>query len=416
MHPRDLSITDFTYELPADRIAAFPSPERDLSRLLVWENGQFTEDVYRNIVSHLPEGALLIFNRTRVVEARLIFQKPTGGRIEIFALEPSDEYPDISTAMSRTGHVNWKCLVGGAAKWKQGQVLEKSFATDLGAGTLTATIRERLTDSFLIGLTWTPTSLSFAEVLHHAGQMPLPPYIKRAPEASDAERYQTIYARDEGSVAAPTAGLHFTPAIFASLAEKNIVTAFVTLHVGAGTFKPVQADRMSEHDMHAEQIEVDRSFIERLSGHDRPVYVVGTTSLRTIESLYWLGRKVMADPAMTPSQLSLGQWDPYEMEDTNISPKWVLDALLEWMDRNGQEKLIAHTSLLVAPGYRPRMTDGIVTNFHQPRSTLLLLVAALMGNDWRELYALALERGFRMLSFGDGCLLHYRRRMTEMKG
>ncbi len=410
MHPRELSINDFTYELPSDRIAAFPSPERDQSRLLVWDQGQLTEDVYSNISAHLPEESLLIFNRTRVVEARLIFQKPTGGRLEIFALEPSDEYGDIATAMSRTGQVNWKCLVGGAAKWKQGQIPERSFQMEQGEGMLTATMRERLTDSFLIELSWTPSHLSFAEVLHHAGQMPLPPYIKRDPEASDAERYQTIYARDDGSVAAPTAGLHFTPDIFERLRVRDIDTEFVTLHVGAGTFKPVQAEQMAEHDMHAEQIEVDRALINKLSLQDRPLYVVGTTSMRTVESLYWLGRKVMDDDTLKPGRLALDQWEPYDMTKQDIPPGEALLALLNWMDRNGQEKLLAHTSLLVAPGYRPRLMDGLVTNFHQPRSTLLLLVAALMGEDWRNLYKEALERGFRMLSFGDGCLIHHRGR------
>jgi S-adenosylmethionine:tRNA ribosyltransferase-isomerase len=413
MNPRDLSITDFTYHLPDDRIALYPEPERDGSRLLVWDQGVFTEDIYRNISSHIPPGSLLIFNRTRVVEARLLFRKPSGGRIEVFALEPSDEYADISLALSKTGDIRWKCLVGGAAKWKHGQVPEMTFTTPQGKGHLTATIRERLPDSFLIEFDWTPSNLSFAEVLHHAGRVPLPPYIKREAEASDAERYQTIFARDEGSVAAPTAGLHFTPAIFASLAGKGIRTDYLTLHVGAGTFKPVQAEKMSGHGMHAEQVEVERTLLRKLVDERHPVYAVGTTSLRTLESLYWLGRKVMDAPDTQPGQLELGQWDPYDMQGPDVPAGEALDALRAWMERTGQERLVARTSLLVAPGYRPRLVDGLVTNFHQPRSTLLLLVAALMGDDWKRLYAEALARNFRMLSFGDGCLLHYRKRMTE---
>jgi S-adenosylmethionine:tRNA ribosyltransferase-isomerase len=413
MNPRNLSITDFTYDLPADRIALYPEPGRDGSRLLVWDGCVFTEDIYRNISAHIPRGALMVFNRTRVVEARLLFRKPSGGKIEVFALEPSDEYPDITMAMSRTGSIRWKCLVGGAAKWKHGQVPEMTFTAPQGQGQLTATIRERLTDSFLIEFEWTPSNLSFAEVLHHAGRVPLPPYIKREPVAEDAERYQTIYARDEGSVAAPTAGLHFTPAIFASLVEKGIRTDYLTLHVGAGTFKPVQAEKMSGHGMHAEQIEVERSLLDKLIDGRHPVYAVGTTSLRTLESLYWLGRKVMDAPGTPPGQLELGQWEPYDMPGSDAPVGEALQALRAWMKRTGHERLIARTSLLVAPGYRPRMVDGLVTNFHQPRSTLLLLVAALMGDDWKRLYDEALERKFRMLSFGDGCLLHYRKRMTE---
>jgi S-adenosylmethionine:tRNA ribosyltransferase-isomerase len=252
MHPRSIRIADYTYDLPVDRIALFPAPERDGSRLLIPTTSGYSEDIYRHIADHIPTDALVVFNRTRVVEARLVFQKPTGGRIEVFALEHGDEYPDVTTAMSTTGSVRWKCLVGGAAKWKHGQVPTLKFSTPEGEAEMRASIQERLSDSFLIELTWTPSSLSFAEVLHHAGRVPLPPYIKREVRASDAERYQTVFARDEGSVAAPTAGLHFTPAVLDAMKAKGIRKAWLTLHVGAGTFKPVQADTMEGHDMHAE--------------------------------------------------------------------------------------------------------------------------------------------------------------------
>ena len=405
MHPRDLRIADFTYDLPVDRIALFPAPERDGSRLLIPTPTGFEEDIYRNIADHIPSNALMVFNRTRVVEARLIFQKPSGGRIEVFALEPGDEYPDVTTAMSTAGSVRWKCLVGGAAKWKHGQVPTLNFTSKEGQGTIRATIRERITDSFLIELSWTPSSLSFAEVLHHAGRVPLPPYIKREAEASDVERYQTVYARDEGSVAAPTAGLHFTPEVLASLERKGIRTSLLTLHVGAGTFKPVQSETMADHGMHAEEIDVELSTIEGLKDHDGPVYAVGTTSLRTLESLYWLGRKCIDDASIDLPSTTLSQWDPYDLGMEGATKREALHALYMHMKAQGIERLCTRTSLLVAPGYVFKIVDGLVTNFHQPGSTLLLLVAAFIGERWKEMYAEALRRGFRMLSFGDGCLL-----------
>ena len=405
MHPRDLRIADYTYELPTDRIALYPATERDGSRLLIPTPTGFEEDIYRNIADHIPSNALIVFNRTRVVEARLIFQKASGGRIEVFALEPGDEYPDVTTAMSSTGSVRWKCLVGGAAKWKHGLVPTLDFTSSEGKGTLSATIRERLHDSFLLELSWTPSSLSFAEVLHHAGRVPLPPYIKRELNDSDAERYQTVYARDEGSVAAPTAGLHFTPEVLASMERKGIRTTWLTLHVGAGTFRPVQADTMGDHGMHAEEIDVDLSTIKTLMEHEGPVYAVGTTSLRSLESLYWLGRKCISDPDTDLTSATLNQWDPYDMGMDGVPKREALYALYVRMNAQGIERLCTRTSLLVAPGYDFKVVDGLVTNFHQPGSTLLLLVAAFMGDRWREMYAEALKRGFRMLSFGDGCLL-----------
>ncbi len=405
MHPRSLSITNFTYHLPEERIARFPLEQRDASRLLIYQNDGITEDNYGNIADHIPAGTLMVFNNSKVVEARLLFQKSSGGIIEIFCLEPADRYADITTAMLQQGMVEWKCLVGGASKWKAGQLLEKKINMADRDLRLTVTCLEKAADHFLVKLEWEPQQLSFAEVLHAAGAIPLPPYIKRQAEERDSERYQTIYAGPDGSVAAPTAGLHFTNNIFSRLAEKKIHTAFVTLHVGAGTFKPVKAATMQDHPMHAEFIDVEASLVRQLITHQGPVVAVGTTSLRTLESLYWLGVKLasMQQPPAEPPVLE--QWDAYNGDNKSLSKKEALQALLEWMEHKKTMRLITRTRLLIAPGYTFKLVDGLVTNFHQPQSTLLLLVAALVGDDWRKIYDYALQNGFRFLSYGDGNLL-----------
>jgi len=403
MHPRQLSIADFTYDLPADRIAHFPLEQRDASRLLIYNNGITGEDQYYNIATHLPANSLLVFNDTRVIEARLLFQKPTGGVIEIFCLEPGDQYRDINSAMQQSQRVVWKCMVGGASKWKPGQVLQRTLSGSAG-GTLEAVYLDKKPGYFLIELSWTPAHLSFAELLHQAGAIPLPPYIKRKPEATDAERYQTVYARQEGSVAAPTAGLHFTPAVFQQLRKKEIECAYLTLHVGAGTFQPVKAAQMAGHDMHAEFIDINRQLLQQLiDKKDDPVVAVGTTSLRTLESLYWLGINWRLHQ-QSPEQ-GLTQWEVYDTPEPGISREEALTALLQWMQLKETDRLITKTRILIAPGYKPRVISGLITNFHQPQSTLLLLVAALAGKGWRDLYDYALEKGFRFLSYGDGCLI-----------
>ena len=406
MNPRDLSIKDFTYHLPEHRIAHYPLTERDVSRLLVYRSGKLEEDIYRNIAGYLPSGSLLLFNNTKVVEARLLFQKPTGATVEIFCLEPDKQYPDISSAMMQQGKVWWRCLVGGASKWKPGQVLEKKIIYNSVEIKLEAKYISKEADGFKIELSWSPTHLSFAEMLHLAGAIPLPPYIKRAVEVSDAERYQTIYAKPEGSVAAPTAGLHFTTTVFDQLEKSGIEKDFVTLHVGAGTFKPVKSTNMHEHEMHAEFIEVSSSLIKRIiSKPDQVIVVVGTTTLRTVESLYWMGLKVWQNPAITVEEIALSQWEPYELKDERLPAVKALGALLSWMKEHELTRLITRTRILIAPGYKFRIINGLVTNFHQPQSTLLLLVAALIGDDWRRLYDYALENKFRFLSYGDGCLI-----------
>jgi len=390
-HPKNLSIADFTYDLPEDRIAKYPLAERDASKLLIYQDGDITEDQYRQLPSHLPANSLLVFNNTKVVEARLLFQKASGGVIEIFCLEPHEQYADITTAMQQKGKVWWHCLVGGASKWKSGQLLEKNISDNIR---LEAKCMDKKTGSFLIEISWSDQSMSFAELLHLAGAIPLPPYIKRAADETDKNRYQTIYAIQDGSVAAPTAGLHFTPAVLKELEQKNIPTAFVTLHVGAGTFKPVKSDQMADHEMHAEWIDVDRHFIANLKDQlDKNIIAVGTTSLRTLESLYWLGLKCMhpGNNETVPETVSISQWDPYDLQSEQLPASVALGQLLAWMEKNKLEKLITKTQILIAPGYTFRIVKGLITNFHQPQSTLLLLVAALVGNNWKKIYRHALQ-------------------------
>ncbi len=406
MHPKELSINDFTYELTEARIAKYPLAKRDESKLLIWKDQNITESTYADLTDHLPADSLLIFNNTKVVEARLLFEKPNGGKIEIFCLEPHKQYPDITTAMLQKGKVWWKCLVGGAKKWKEGSLIARIKKSDSDEVVLTATKIEQLADSYIIELSWNTPQLSFAEVLHIAGMIPLPPYLNRAPEADDTERYQTIYAKHDGSVAAPTAGLHFTDSLFEKLKLKNIQHVFVTLHVGAGTFKPVKSATMNEHEMHAEFIDVSRSFIDTLQQPlSQNIITVGTTSLRTVESLYWLGVKTVLNPSIRPDELSVSQWDPYELNASGITAIKALHSLSNWLQQQGLERLITKTQIIIAPGYTFRIIKGLITNIHQPQSTLLLLVAAITGENWRKIYNYALANDFRFLSYGDGCLL-----------
>lgn len=402
--PRTLSIHDFTYDLPDHRIALHPLAERDASRLLVYRHGDIQTDCYRNLAAYIPTGSLLVFNNTRVIQARMRFRKATGGMVEIFCLEPAGTITDYSHAMSQTGSVTWKCFVGQAAKWKE-ETLTGVLEQNQQHITVYARKLERTEDAYLIELSWQPTELSFAEILEIAGDIPLPPYIKRHTEGEDKERYQTIYAKEKGSVAAPTAGLHFTDRVFDALRQQQIQIAYVTLHVGAGTFKPVKADQMEDHHMHAEWMDVHPVFIQNLIEHEALVVAVGTTSLRTLESLYWMGVKASLHP--DASDLTIQQWDVYEepLAHTSLSRKEALTHLLSWMNHQQKERLFVQTQILIAPGYRFKMAQALVTNFHQPQSTLLLLVAAAVGNDWRRIYDYALANDFRFLSYGDGSLL-----------
>jgi S-adenosylmethionine:tRNA ribosyltransferase-isomerase len=405
MHPKELSIHDYTYELPKEKIADKPLAQRDESKLLVWNNGVITDDVYRNISNHLPVGATIVFNNTKVIAARVLFKKATGGIIEIFCLEPA-EHVAQSIAMQATGHCSWKCMIGGASKWKSG-ALTKEVVINGTAVTLSVHLEERLSDAYVAEFTWEPNHFTFAEIIQAAGEVPLPPYIKRHAEESDKERYQTIFAREEGSVAAPTAGLHFTEAILTSLASKNIRQEFVTLHVGAGTFKPVKADVMAGHDMHAEWIDVSKETIQSLLNNSHaPIIAVGTTSARTLETLYWLGVKASLDKDILADDMTIRQWDVYDkLSASTLNMTEALQSLLSWMETNELNRIITQTQLLIAPGYTLRVVNILVTNFHQPQSTLLLLVAAAVGQEWRSIYDHALQHDYRFLSYGDGCLL-----------
>ncbi|HMO39289.1 MAG TPA: S-adenosylmethionine:tRNA ribosyltransferase-isomerase [Saprospiraceae bacterium] len=394
MSTKDISIADYDYLLPEERIAKFPLAARDQSKLLLYENGRMGETIFSQLPGHLPAGALLVFNDTRVIHARLHFTLENGAQIEILCLEPLHPQ-DYQQNFSSTTTVRWKCLIGGNRKWKSGEARQDK---------LMARRVERIEDTFAVEFSWADEHLSFGELLAQAGIIPLPPYLNRAPVAADQERYQTIYARAQGSVAAPTAGLHFTEAVFDALDRKGIARGFVTLHVGAGTFKPVKADTMSGHFMHEESIFIHKNLIESLlqaKNAHAPVIPVGTTSMRTLESLYWYGVQLLQNPA---AAFRIPQWLPYE-NTAEVSATEALQALQAHLDANGQETLEGDTQLLIAPGYRMGLTDGLITNFHQPRSTLLLLVAALIGANWRQVYDYALENDFRFLSYGDSSLL-----------
>lgn len=405
MHPKNISISDYTYDLPGDRIAIRPVTDRGGAKLLMYNAGEITETVYSNISALIPSGSLMILNNTKVVEARLFFQKITGGVIEIFCLEPHEQYADITTAMSQTGSVQWLCLIGGASKWKQGLILEREVSVGQKIILISAAYIEKRNDCFVVELTWNDQHISFAELLHHAGTIPLPPYIKRNADTEDTTRYQTVYANADGSVAAPTAGLHFTGDIFSSLHTKGIKTDFITLHVGAGTFKPVKAATMLDHEMHAEFIEVSSALITQIrDAADAPIITVGTTSIRTVESLYWLGCKLLAFPEVFEQNiLTLSQWEPYELYQYKVCD--ALNALLGFLNKKNKSVLLAKTQIIIAPGYNFKIATALITNFHQPSSTLLLLVAAFIGDDWKKVYNHALNHHFRFLSYGDGSLL-----------
>lgn len=400
-HPKDIRIEDYTYNLPDERIAKYPLQQRDASKLLVYNNGTITDDTYQNIATHIQPDALMVFNHTKVVQARLVFTKDTGGAIEVFCLEPHKQYADIQLAMQQTHSVLWTCMVGGAAKWKDGLVLQKRH-NDF---TLKATIEERNEGSFTIKLDWS-TGITFAEVLQALGNIPLPPYLNRNAEKSDEERYQTIYAKNKGSVAAPTAGLHFTHTVLDNLKSKGVDTAFVNLHVGAGTFMPVKSDTVGKHTMHAEWMSIHIDTLQQLIKHiETGIIAVGTTSMRMLESLYWIGVKLLNHIVPDFAGYAVTQWEPYEMEQTADS-KTALEAVVDYLLLNKQTSLVTRTQILIAPSYKSKIVKALVTNFHQPQSTLLLLVSSLLGDDWRKLYDHALQNDYRFLSYGDGCLLY----------
>lgn len=401
---RNIRIEDFDYPLPAEQIAQFPLAVRDTSKLLVMRNNVISEDTFSNIASQLPSDSLLISNETRVVHARLLFSKPSGAQIEIFCLEPIAPTNDIQLAFHQQQSCTWKCLVGNARRWKSGTLQLESEADGMPL-TLTAKMESRDDTTFLIRFEWTPENLSFAQVLEHFGKIPLPPYISREATENDNTSYQTVFARNDGSVAAPTAGLHFTPAVLSSLEKKNIKTTSVTLHVGAGTFKPVSSETIGDHHMHYEQVIVPVTLLkEILKYKNKHITLVGTTTVRTLESVYWQGLKWLNHPAEEPL-MHIEQWDPYQNPtNTLVSTEKALQCVIATLEKSGLTELHGETSLMIAPGYKYHIPDAIITNFHQPKSTLLLLVAAFVGTGWKTAYNFALANNFRFLSYGDSCL------------
>ena len=397
---QEIAIAEYDYPLPDERIAKYPLAERDTSKLLLYKGGEIIEENFANLPSFIPQGALMVFNNTRVIQARLRFRKETGAQIEVFCLEP-EQPADYQQMFQETKECVWQCLVGNSSRWKSGVL---SQVINIGGVDVTLSV-ERVSSAAvnLVRFFW-DGGFTFAELLEAAGELPIPPYLNRKTEESDMSTYQTVYSKVKGSVAAPTAGLHFTPAVLSALDAAGVQRGEVTLHVGAGTFKPVKSELIADHEMHEEYIEVQRSLIEGIVAAGGTAVAVGTTSVRTLESLYFLGEKVSENPAIEESELCVGQWEPYNREHT-LSTVEALTALLQWLDAKGLDRVHSHTRIMIAPGYTFRIVKAIVTNFHQPKSTLLLLVSAFIGGDWRRVYDYALENGFRFLSYGDSSLL-----------
>lgn len=422
MDTKHIKISDYNYDLPDERIAKFPIAQRDHSKLLVYKHGEVSDDVFHHLPTYLPQGALMIFNNTKVIQARLHFRKETGALIEVFLMEPA-EPTDYELMFQTTGHCSWLCMIGNLKKWKEGS-LKRDFEIKGNKLTLSATMRRGDTlgseaqemvakgggTNYWVDFDWDNDKVSFAEILEAVGELPIPPYLNRKTEESDKTTYQTVYSKIKGSVAAPTAGLHFTDAVLKDLDAHGIDREEVTLHVGAGTFKPVKSLEIEDHQMHTEYIVVHRRSLEKLIKHECRVIAVGTTSVRTIESLYYMGVHLLKHPEANEEELHVNQWDPYELsEDGNlvdgITPMQAIQAIIDYLDRNGLEALHSSTQIIIAPGYQYKIVKMLVTNFHQPQSTLLLLVSAFLKGDWKKVYDYALSHDFRFLSYGDSSLL-----------
>lgn len=388
--------------MPDERIAKYPLPERDSSKLLVYRHGEVSEDKFLNIASYLQPGDLMVFNNTRVIQARLHFRKETGALIEVFCLEPYRP-ADYAENFSATGSCQWLCMIGNLKKWKEGKL---SKEINIGDREIVLTVEkgEVRGTSHVVTFEWNDSSVSFAEILDAMGELPIPPYLNRETEESDKRTYQTVYSKIKGSVAAPTAGLHFTERVFTSLQEHGVERAEVTLHVGAGTFKPVKSEEISGHEMHTEYISVNRSVLERLIAHGGRAVAVGTTSVRTLESLYYMGLAAGKNPDVSEEELKVQQWMPYE-ETGDVVVTDALQMLLDYMLRHELETLHSATQIIIAPGYKYKVVKAMVTNFHQPKSTLLLLVSAFVDGDWKKIYDYALSHGFRFLSYGDSSII-----------
>ena len=406
MNTQEIHISEYNYDLPDERIAKFPKAERDQSKLLIYHHGEVGEDLFFNLPKYLPKGALMVFNNTKVIQARLHFRKETGALIEVFLLEPAQP-ADYEQMFQTTEQCSWLCLVGNLKKWKEGALKRELQVKDEHV-VLTATRRGEHGTSQWVDFTWDNPQVNFAEILDAIGELPIPPYLNRETQESDKTTYQTVYSKIKGSVAAPTAGLHFTNRVLEALDAHGIEREELTLHVGAGTFKPVKSDTIGQHEMHTEYVAVRRHTLERLLAHDGQAIAVGTTSVRTLESLYYMGLKVMNCPDLTEEQLHVNQWEPYlevSGERGEMSAVEALQALLDWMDRHQLTTLHSSTQIIIAPGYDYHIVKMLVTNFHQPQSTLLLLVSAFVKGDWHRIYDYALAHDFRFLSYGDSSLL-----------
>ena len=405
--PRKIHISDYTYELPDERIAKFPISQRDHSKLLVYNKGQVSDDIFCHLPEYLPKGALMVFNNTKVIQARMHFHKETGALIEVFLLEPADP-TDYELMFQLTSRCSWLCMVGNLKKWKQG-ALRREFCINGRQLTLTATRRQMVGNSHWVDFEWDNPDITFAEILEEVGELPIPPYLNRNTQESDKTTYQTVYSKVKGSVAAPTAGLHFTREVLQAIDERGIDREEVTLHVGAGTFKPVKSEEIEGHEMHTEYICVRRETLVKLLAHDARAIAVGTTSVRTLESLYYMGLKLSRNPDLSESELHVNQWEPYDGcgvgEQAGITPVEAIRLLLDYLDRNHLPALHTSTQIIIAPGYDYKIVKMLVTNFHQPQSTLLLLVSAFVKGDWRRIYDYALGHDFRFLSYGDSSLL-----------
>ena len=401
MKTKEIHISEYNYELPDERIAKFPLAERDSSKLLVYKHGMVGESVFHNLPSLLPQGALMVFNNTKVIQARLHFRKETGALIEVFLLEPA-EPSDYELMFQTTGRCSWICLVGNLKKWREG-TLSRTITIQEESVIVKATRRGEHGTSQWIDFEWSGER-SFAEIIDAMGELPIPPYLNRETQESDKTTYQTVYSKIKGSVAAPTAGLHFTDRVLKDLDAHGIEREELTLHVGAGTFKPVKSDTIGQHEMHTEFVAVRRHTIERLLAHEGHAIAVGTTSVRTLESLYYMGLKILRNPDIKEEELHVNQWEPYEVE-AHQDVKEVLQALLDWMIRHELTVLHSSTQIIIAPGYYYKIVKMLVTNFHQPQSTLLLLVSAFVKGDWHKIYDYALAHDFRFLSYGDSSLL-----------
>ena len=401
-NPKHIRISEYNYPLPDERIAKFPLPVRDQSKLLVYQHGKISETTFAYLPDYLPKDSLMIFNNTKVIQARLHFRKETGALIEVFCLEPIQPN-DYVLNFQQTEHAAWLCMIGNLKKWKD-EPLKREMTVKGLPISLTATRGKCHGTSHWIDFSWDNNEVTFADILEVFGELPIPPYLNRDTEESDKETYQTVYSKIKGSVAAPTAGLHFTPNVLDELQEKGIELEELTLHVGAGTFKPVKSEEIEGHEMHTEYISVNRNTIKSLIDHDACAIAVGTTSVRTLESLYHIGVTLAENPDATEEELHVKQWQPYEKYD-QIPPVVALQKILGYLDRHGMEVLQTSTQIIIAPGYDYKIVKAMITNFHQPQSTLLLLVSAFVKGDWRNIYDYALSNNFRFLSYGDSSLL-----------